>query len=129
MVTAYAKNNVFYRKLQAAEKKKLTYIDRLKENKTSRSEYNKVIREIDQRKALIAQKWDPDLVNNEFLNSSVSLMDGRQANSQENVFLSSFKNFGKGTIRTWNYNILVLIVYLFVFNIITMMKLKYLFKE
>ncbi len=129
MVTAYAKNNVFYRKLHAAEKKKLTYIDRLKENRITRSEYNKALREIDKRKANIAHKWDPDLVNNDFLNSSVSLMDGRQANSQENVFLSSFKNFGRGTIRTWNYNVLVLLVYLLVFNVVTMLKLKYLFKE
>lgn len=129
LVTTYAKNNVFYRKLQAIEKKKLTYKARLKDNEISGEDYQLALRMINDRKAQIAQKWNPDQINNEFLNTAVNLMDGRFANSEANVFLSSYKKLGSKVIRTWDYCIAILLFYLAMFNMITLIKLKYLFKE
>jgi len=129
LATSYAKNTVFHRKLYALEKKKLTYIDKLKHNTITHAEFSVLLSTINRDKEHVVSKWDPNVISNEYLNSAVSVMDGRYLNYGKNVFLSSYKQYGSHIYRTWNFNMLILLMYLVVFNIITMIKLKYLFKE
>ncbi len=129
LTTAYAKNNAFYRKLNTIEKKKLTYIDRLKDNEITSSEYNELLRSINQSKADVARKWDISIVGNDFLNTTVSLMDGKFANTERNVFLSSYKRFNGVVTRTWKYCSVILLLFVLVLNMITMIKIKYFYKE
>lgn len=129
MTTAYAKNNAFHRGLASIEKKKLTYITLFKENEISKKEFDTAIRHINDRKADLAAKWNPDRVNNEFLYTAVSLMDGRYANSGQNVFMSSYKSLRNREVRTWTYALLVLFSYIILLCGITLTKLKYLFRE
>jgi|GEM_PF-2978345 len=77
----------------------------------------------------IAGRWDPDIVNNVYLTTSVNLMDGKFWNSKENVVLSSYKIFGSNRLRTWNHNLMVLAIYLFVFNAICVFKIQYPLKD
>jgi hypothetical protein len=80
-------------------------------------------------KVRITEKWNPNELMNSHLNASVSLMDGEVLLSHKNMFLSSFKAVGNKLVRTWNFNFGVLLIYLFMFNGITAVKLKYYFKE
>jgi hypothetical protein len=56
-------------------------------------------------------------------------MDGRFLNIGQNVFLSSYKAIGSYRMRTWVYNAFILMFYILLFNAITLLKLKYYFKE
>ncbi|MDD2332139.1 MAG: ATP-binding cassette domain-containing protein [Candidatus Cloacimonetes bacterium] len=126
LVAGYAKNTLYYRKLDETRKKGLTHLDRYKENEISRSEFIRLKSENDFAKAEIARKWSTERYNNEYLDMSVSLMDGRFLSSGTNVFLSSYKRIGEVRMRTWHYCLFVLLFYIMLFNIITLIKLKYL---
>lgn len=80
-------------------------------------------------KSEIAEKWDPDQIMNSYLNSAVSLMDGRVLNRDRNEFLSSYKLLGTKRHRTWTFNAMVILFYVLCLNLITWTKLKYFFKE
>ncbi|MBP7194884.1 MAG: ATP-binding cassette domain-containing protein [Candidatus Cloacimonetes bacterium] len=129
LTTAYAKNTVFHRKLAEIEKKRLTYNAMFKDNRLDAAQYRKLIAGISNQRDYVADKWDPTKVTNANLNASVGLMDGQFHVDRRNVFLSSYKLI-KGKIhRTWNYNVLMILLYVLGFNLITILKLKYYFKE
>ncbi|MCD8479129.1 MAG: hypothetical protein LRZ88_02140 [Candidatus Cloacimonetes bacterium] len=66
---------------------------------------------------------------NSYLNTSVSMMDGRVLNTRRNEFLSSFKLWRGHSFRTWNYNVLVVMLFILGINLVTAIKMKYYFKE
>lgn len=127
--TSYAKHNIYQRKLIKVEKKRLTLERRFKENDINHNQYMEGIDGLYRLKTLIAERWPEDKYSNSYLNFSVNLMDGRYFNTKRNVFLSSYKSIGSLTMRTWNFNALIILLYLIVFNFITLIKLKYFFKE
>jgi len=127
--TAYAKNTAFHRamnRLEAnLEKEKRAY----RSGRISAAAFHDYQNEVYNRKLSITERWDPDKLQNEYLNSAVSIMDGTVLSENKNVFLSSYKAAGKVKVRTWNYNLFILLMYLILFNAITHIKLKYYFNN
>ncbi len=129
LATAYAKNTTFHRKLNTIKKKELTYLHSYRNATISSSQFQKKRTEIYYAKTKLAEKWDPNRIVNGYLNSAVSIMDGKVLNSGKNEFLSSIKLVGRHRCKTWNYNALVIMLFALALNIITWIKLKYYFKE
>ncbi len=129
LTTSVAKQNVYQRKLLKVEKKRLTLEQRYKENEIDYNEYLGSTDRLYRLKTQIAERWPEEKYSNSYLNFSVNMMDGRFFNVKKNVFLSSYKIIGKYIIRTWNFNAMILMLYILLFNFITLVKLKYYFKE
>ena len=129
LTTAYAKNTKFHRSLAKIEKKELTYLRDYRNAVITTEEFQQRRAEVYHAKTAVAEKWNPNEILNSYLNSAVSMMDGRVLNSERNEFLSSFKLGGKRRVRTWNFNALVILLYALGLNLITWIKLKYFFKE
>ncbi|MCK9557627.1 MAG: ATP-binding cassette domain-containing protein [Candidatus Cloacimonetes bacterium] len=129
LTTSYAKNTKFHRALARVQKKELTYLQNYRSASISHNEFQTKRSEIYYAKTRIAERWDPNKVMNSYLNSAVSMMDGRVLNSNRNEFLSSYKLLGKKRHRTWTFNALVILFYALGLNLITWIKLKYLFKD
>lgn len=129
LTTAFAKNTPFHGKLASIEKKRLTYNAMLKDDHLSLDSHRKLMEELDARRENVTTLVDPDKVMNAGLNASVGIMDGQFHNERRNVFLSSYKLVGSNIYRTWNFNALIILLYLLGFNLVTAVKLKYFFKE
>jgi hypothetical protein len=129
LTTAYAKNTKFHRALAKIEKKELTYLQDYRNAVLSSAEFQKRRAEAYYAKREVAEKWNPNRTQNSYLNSSVSMMDGRVLNYERNEFLSSYKLWRGRRARTWNYNALVILLFAFGINLVTAIKLKYYFKE
>lgn len=129
LTTAYAKNTKFHRALARVQKKELTYLQNFRNATMNYDEFQTKRSELYHAKSEIAEKWDPDQIMNSYLNSAVSLMDGRVLNSDRNEFLSSYKLLGTKRHRTWTFNAMVILFYVLCLNLITWTKLKYFFKE
>ncbi len=129
LATAYAKNTKFHRALSRIQKKELTYLQDYRNATISYDEYQKRRSEVYYAKTAVAEKWDPNLILNNYLNSAVSMMDGKVLNDKRNEFLSSYKLLGNSSFRTWNFNALVILLYALALNLITWIKLKFYFKE
>ncbi len=129
MATSYAKNSAFHKCMARYEKKKLTQMHRFREAEITAAEYSRIKSELYYENVRIAEKWNPDLVMNHHLNASVSMMDGEVMSQNRDMFLSSYKTLHGNLVRTWNFNVVVMLMYLMIFNGITAVKLKYYFKE
>ena len=66
---------------------------------------------------------------NEYLNLSVNLMDGRLNNTQNNVFLASSKLLGKSKIPTYVINPFIILFFVLFINTASVFKLKFFYKE
>jgi hypothetical protein len=129
LVTAYAKQNVYQRKLLKVEKKRLTLERRFRDNAISNAKYVDETDALYRLKTQIAERWPEEKYSNSYLNFSVNMVDGRFFNTRKNVFLSSYKVLSFIVLRSWFFNALVIFLYAFAFNLIALVKLKYYFKE
>jgi ABC-type multidrug transport system ATPase subunit len=89
-------------------------------------------RERDRLRSLLearARRYPEAVYDNADLDFSVDLMDGRYYLTGQNVFLSSYKKIGDLQARTYFFNLLVILGYLFLLNGITYIKLKYFYKD
>lgn len=129
LATSYAKNTPFHKALAKIEKKELTYLQDYRNAVISSSEFQKRRTELYYEKVKAVEKWDPDRTTNSYLFSAVGIMDGRVMNSKRNEFLSSFKLWRQRQLRTWNFNVLIVLLYAFIMNVITAVKIKYFLKD
>ncbi len=75
------------------------------------------------------KKYPKEKYTNQYLNLTVSLMDGKFLNQNKNVFLSSYKlSMGK-RFKTIYFNLLISFIAILFLNFITLFKLKYFYKE
>jgi len=125
LTTAVAKENVYQRKIQKVEKKRLTLEHRFHEREIDYKKYMESLDALYTLKTRIAERWPEEKYSNSYLNVSVNLMDGRFMNVGKNVFLSSYKKIGGLVVRSWSFNAIILILYIIIFNVITLIKLKY----
>ncbi len=129
LATAYAKNTKFHRALAKIEKKELTYLLDYKNAAMSSADFQEKRSEVFYAKKEVVERWNPNRTLNSYLNASVSMMDGRVLNSSRNEFLASIKIVKDSRLRTWNFNAMVVILFAFMINMVTALKLKYYFKE
>ncbi|MCL2064133.1 MAG: ABC transporter ATP-binding protein [Candidatus Cloacimonetes bacterium] len=66
---------------------------------------------------------------NEYISLAVNIMDGRLLNTRQNVFLSSMKWLGNITVPTYIFNLFILILYAFIINIASILKLKFFYSD
>lgn len=129
LTTAYAKNTAFHRKLARNEKKRLTAKARFEDHELTVLEYRDRLKRLRESELEIVRNWNPDQVLNRHLNSSVGIMDGQIAVSGHNQFLASWTHLGRRKVRTWNFNLGVILLYLILMNLVTLVKLKYYYKD
>ena len=129
LLTAYAKNNVYQRKLQKVEKKRLTLEHEYRDNELDNNEFIIRMDALYRLKTLIAERWPEEKFSNASMNFNVNMMDGRFFNTKKNVFLSSYKVIGGYAMRSWNFNLIIIIFYIMIFNLVTVLKLKYKFRD
>lgn len=129
LATSYAKNTRFHRALASIQKKELTYLQSYRNATINYEEFQAKRSEMYYKKVRVAKKWDPNKTLNNYLNSAVSMMDGKVHNTKRNEFLSSFKLLGNWEYRTWTFNSIIIMLYVLVLNLITWAKLKFDFKE
>lgn len=129
LFTAQGVNNPYNAKLTALEKKRLTLADQLKKGIISMSDYSSKVDVIYQKKAKVSQMFPIERYSNRYTTLAVDMMDGRFFNTNKNVFLSSHKHLFKWRMRTWNFNLLILMIYIIGMNFITLLRLKFYYKE
>ena len=66
---------------------------------------------------------------NENINIAVNIMDGKLLNTRKNVFLSSMKWIRNTTIPTYYFNLLIILLYACSIIDLTVLKLKFFYKE
>lgn len=127
--TAFAKHSAFHRGIEHLEAEIETKREEFTNGKISGTEYQAFKNRIYDMRQKVITKWDPDKVQNFYLTAAVSLMDGEVLSSKRNVFLSSYKTIGNGTMRSWYYNLIIILLYQILFSLITAIKLRYFFKD
>jgi hypothetical protein len=75
------------------------------------------------------KKYPKQEYTNQYVNLTVSLMDGRFLNTDKNVFLSSHKKVFSRPVKTIYHNIIVSLLFIFLLNVVTLVKLKFFYKE
>jgi ABC-type multidrug transport system ATPase subunit len=129
LITAQAKLNQYHANLDRVEKKRLTLIDNFRFNQLSESEYDDSLNRVYEEKGDVARKYPRLKHTNESIVQIVDVMDGRVLNREENIFMASSTIIGGKMYPTYYINLLVLIGYILTFNLVTLLRLKYFFKE
>ncbi len=139
LYTAQAKLNPYDRKMNKLDKTRQNLVG-------SSSNYAKDLSEIYKRINQINKDYPKSQYNNEYINLSVNIMDGRFLNSgnisninketrPDNVFLSSMKVIKRvpflkyKIIPTYIYNLFVILFFTVLINIFTLIKIKFFYKE
>ena len=122
LYTAQAKINPYDRKINRIDKKRRE-ISRSSQNYAS--ELNKIYAEMN----TVNRKFPKTKYNNEYINLSVNIMDGRFLNSNKNIFLSSMKRIGNKIIPTYTYNLVIVFLFTLIINLLSIFKLKFFYKE
>ncbi len=128
LYTAEAKLNMFDYNLYKIEKKRLTLLQ-MQRKGISSSEYFKKMNVLYKEIGEVSQKYKKEICTNDYVVAAVSLMDGKLYNTNKNVFMSSMKIVGTRRFPTYYFNILIVLLYIFTLNAITMLKLKYWYKD
>lgn len=89
------------------------------------SELNEIYKEMSEN----TKKYPKTQYTNQYINLTVSLMDGRYLNTDKNVFLSSHKRLYSFKFMTMYYNLIITLFFVFLLNFATLIKLKYFYKE
>ncbi|MBW6515782.1 MAG: ATP-binding cassette domain-containing protein [Candidatus Cloacimonetes bacterium] len=129
LVTAQSRLNSYNYNIQRQDRKRLTLVEKIRNNKINDEEYIRSLDDLSRKKAEIARKYPKEQHTNYNIELIVNFMDGRFLNSGKNVFLSSWKKVGEQRFVTYYFNLLILFFYTIVINFATLVKLKYFFKE
>jgi len=127
--TAQAKLNSYNYNLDNLEKERLTIKDSFVKGRLSEDDYWKKVYQIYDQKRETANKYKENLCTNEFVNAAVDMMDGRLLNTKKNVFLSSMKVWGDKRMPTYYFNLIITALYIMLFNIITIIRLRFFYKD
>jgi len=126
--TAQAELNAYtngFAKLNRLQKK----ISRLqKENRINGQEYLVKRKYISVKKTRLLTDFNEADYKNENINKGVNLMTGKFLNSHKNFFLSSKKIFFGKVVNTFNFNVIIIVFYGLMINLLTLIYLKYFFK-
>ncbi len=129
MFTATSKLNAYEHRITNQEKKRLTLEKKYKKGYIDFAELQHGTDLVYAEKSSIARHYPIEKYTNASVDNAVDMMDGRFLNSEQNVFLSSYKKIMDNRYRTYNYNILIVLLYTLLFELATLIKLKYFFKE
>jgi ABC-type multidrug transport system ATPase subunit/ABC-type multidrug transport system permease subunit len=129
MFTAQSNLNAYSRQLDQQEKKRLTLEKKYRKGYITFGELQSATDKLYQEKAVIAKDYPVQKYTNRNINSAVNMMDGHFLNTYENVFLSSYKHLFDKKYKTYVLDLWIVLLYAFLFQLATLVKLKYFFKE
>ncbi len=129
MFTAQAQFNTYDRNIEKLERKRLTLLDNFKKGVVSSKVYQEEMSKIYDEKSVIAKKYPYKKYQNEGIEFVVNMMEGKSLNSHKKMFLAGNSYFFGMKIKTFYYDLMVILFYLLIFNLITYIKLKFFYKE
>jgi ABC-type multidrug transport system ATPase subunit/ABC-type multidrug transport system permease subunit len=129
MFTAQANLNSYNRQLDIKEKKRLTLEKKYRKGYIGFDELQKSTDRLYSEKANIARDYPVEKFTNRNINNAVNMMDGHFLNTNQNAFLSSYKHLFDHRYRTYYLNLWIILLYAVSFQLATLVKLKYYFKE
>ena len=129
MFTAQAYLNKYDRSLKRLEKNKLTLKRKYKKRVIDEDKYWNEVYEIYEEKGNVSEKFPVEKYTNRLINLTVNLMDGKFLNTGKNVFLSSYKKIFGIQWRSYYFNILVILLYVAILHFITIVRIRYFYKE
>ncbi|MCD4651308.1 MAG: ATP-binding cassette domain-containing protein [Candidatus Cloacimonetes bacterium] len=127
--TAYAKNNTYEGTLDSVERNRIQLMYQYRHGKIKGDDYRALKKKEFKRIKLLAESDARKKSVNEYVTISVDMMDGKFYNCTKNIFLSSYKHWGNKNVRTWNFNLGIILLYIFLLNALTYLKLKYYFNS
>lgn len=123
LVTGYATESVNTKELQKIDKKMLT----LEKN----SDFSKI--ELMDEKYELREEVNIRYPKNKFTNKDINLivdmMYGRFLNQKKNIFISPQKTFGGIKVNTVSVNVVIILTYLMIINLMVGIRLKYYYNE
>ncbi len=125
LVSGIVKKNSYNKNMERLKSESKELLNEYKTGYITDSTYKERLYDNYDEKALIAKKYPRGKFTNRSLELSVSLMDGRFMNTNKNVFLASYKKLFNLTCRTFNFNLIVIMLYIGLVNLLTLIKLKY----
>ena len=123
LVTGYSTESVNNKELLKIDKKMLTL--------EKHSDFSK-IELVDEKYELREEvniRYPKDKFTNRDINLIVDMMYGRFLNQEKNVFISPLKSFGGVRIKTVSVNILIVLMYIMIINLIIGIRLKFYYNE
>jgi len=129
LFTAQARLNSYEQRMRRLDDKLSRLRTDYREGRIDDREYDRVLREVYQKRGETARQYPRERYTNYDIAVAADLMDGKFLNSERNVFLASHKMIGGKVFRTYNINLIILFFYAFVLNFITLLKLKFFFRD
>lgn len=129
LYTGQAHLNKLDKELDALDKKRLTLNEKYHSGLINFTKFNEHRYEIMRQKGVVAKKYPKRYYKNDDICLVTSLMDGKFLNKNKNIFLSSYKKFGKYRFRTYYFNLIVSLLYILILNIATYVRLRYFYYE
>ncbi len=128
-VTGEARLNNYYYYQRRVEKKRLTLVGDFRDSMVSEDDYQSNLNKIYDEKSYFAKKYPRAKYSNRSTSLVVDLMDGRVLNTGKSAFMASLRMIRGKTYPVYYLNLIVLTGYFLLFNLITLLRLKYFYKE
>ena len=129
MFTAQARFNTYDRNIEKLERKRLTLLDNFKKGMVSSTDYQEEMNKIYDEKGVIAKKYPYKKYQNEGIEFVVNMMEGKSLNTHKKLFLAGDSYFMGMKIKTFYFDLMIVLMYIFMFNLLTYIKLKFFYKE
>ena len=129
LFTAQAKLNSYTREISKFNKEQKINNRLKKENLITSNQYLKKQKKIKKGKTNILQNYETENFVNEQINFAVDIIDGKFYNNKKNYFLSSMKIFFGKVFKTYNMNVLIILFYGFIINLLTYFSIQFYFKR
>ena len=129
LFTAQAKLNSYTREISKFNKEQKINNRLKKENLITSKQYLEIQKKIKKGKTNILQNYETENFVNEQINFAVDIIDGKFYNNKKNYFLSSMKIFFGKVFKTYNINVLIILFYGFLINLLTYFSIQFYFKR
>ncbi|MDP8231699.1 MAG: ABC transporter permease, partial [Candidatus Zophobacter franzmannii] len=125
LITGVVERNTYNRSLTKLADEGRDLVKQLHSGYLNNKMYKEKLYKNYDKKAFVAKKYPRERYTNRSLELSVRLMDGKFMNTESNVFLASYKKLFNLTFRTYNFNLIIIMLYIGIVNFLTLIKLKY----
>ena len=129
LFTAQAKLNSYTREISKFNKEQKKNNRLKKENLITYNKYLETKKRIKKGKTKILQNYETENFVSEQINFAVDIIDGKFYNNKKNYFLSSMKIFFGKVFKTYNINVLIILFYGFIINLLTYFSIQFYFKR
>lgn len=123
IVTGYSTESVNNKELNKIDKKMLTL------EKYSDLSNIQLMDEKYELREEVNIRYPKDKFTNKDINLIVDMMYGRALNTKKNIFIAPVKNYGKLTVKTVNMNIMIIMFYIMMLNLIIGLRLKFYYND